>query len=139
MYVLGLVEDDHTTLTSNEVVVEQAHLDEADAQSDTGFGVNLLFQAVVLDPVFGSHWMNGQSADAVEVLKFLRCFQSPASQQGLHESRSQLSRHFRRYEDQSGNFLSSLGPAILPVSFHLELVASAEDSGAAELLFVVVA
>lgn len=41
-YALLLAEGGHTALTTNEVVVVQARLDEADAQSDTGSGVSLL-------------------------------------------------------------------------------------------------
>lgn len=42
VYVLVLAEDGHMASMSNEAVVEQVHLDEADAQSDTGFGANPL-------------------------------------------------------------------------------------------------
>lgn len=71
-YALLLAEGGHTALTmSNEVVVVQAHLDEGDAQSDTGFGVGLLSHWVVLKPGFRFGWMTEPVAEAVEELKDL--------------------------------------------------------------------
>lgn len=49
----------------------QARLDEADAQSDTGFGVSLLSRWVVLKPGFRFGLMTEPVAEAVEGLKDL--------------------------------------------------------------------
>lgn len=126
VYVLVLAEDGHTASMSNEAVVEQVHLDEADAQSDTGFGASLLSQRVALNPGFWFHLMTELLAEAVEELKNLHCFQSPASRQELHVPPSQRCHHFRKCEDQYEGFLSPLGRAILLVKFHVAFAASAE-------------
>lgn len=71
-YALLLAEGGHTALMPNEVVVVQARLDEADAQSDTGFGVSLLSHWVVLKPGwFRFGLMTEPVAEAVEGLKDL--------------------------------------------------------------------
>ena len=136
MYLLGPAEDDHKLTTAIEAVEEQAHLDEADAQSDTGSGTNLFFQAIALEWALWFPLMTGCFAQCLGVLKGLRCFQSPASQIGLRLPVSQGSHHFRRCEDQSGDSLSMLEPAILPVHLHLAFAASAEDVLVFELLVV---
>ena len=122
----------HTALMSSEAVVEQAHLDEADAQSDTGFGAGLISQAVALDPGFWFRSMIGHFVEAVEASKTLHCFQGPASQHELHVPPSRRCHRFRRCEDQYEGFLSSLGLAILPVDCHLAFAASAEGGVVAE-------
>lgn len=53
---------------SNEAVVGQVHLDEADAQSDTVFGASLLSCWVVLNPGLWFHSMPELFAEAAEVL-----------------------------------------------------------------------
>lgn len=138
VYVLVLAADCHTALMSNVAVVEQAHLDEADAQSDTGFGASLIFQAVALEPGFWVHLMIGRFAEAVEVLKDLRCFQSAALRHGLHVPSFQRCHHFRRCEDQCEGFLILPGLATFLVSFHLAFAESVENGVVAVQLVVLV-
>lgn len=133
VYVLVLAEDGHTVLTSNEAVVEQAHLDEADAQSDTGSEASLISQAVALDPGFWFHLMTLHFAKAVEALKNVHYFQSPAWGHGSHVPPS---RRFWRCEDQCEGFLSSLELVILLVDFHLAFAVSAQDDVVAACLLV---
>lgn len=136
VYVLVLAEDGHTVLMSSEEVAEQAHLDEADAQNDTGFEASLISQAVALDQGSWSHLMTLHFAEAVEVLKNLHCLQSPASRHGLHVSPSH---YFRRCEDQCEGFLFLLGLAILLVNFHFAFAVSAEADLVAVSQLVLVA
>ena len=112
-------------------MVEQAHLDEAGAQSGTGFGEDLLSQAILLDQTSEPHLMTAHFVKVVGMLSFPHYFQSPAL---LHGPPFQRIRHPRRYEDQSGGLVSSSGSASLPVNFHPEFVASAKIDVVAVLL-----
>lgn len=136
---LVLAQDGHMGLMSNEAVVEQVHLDGADAQNDTGFGAILLSQWVALDPRFWVYLMTEAFAGVVEVLKNLHYFPYPASRHGLYVPRSQRWNHFQRCEDQYERFLSPLGPAILLRDFLFAFAAFAGDALFAVLLVVVVA
>lgn len=108
-------------------MAEQAHLDEADAQNDTGFGASLPSQQVALGP---QGWFPPRAecfAEAVEMLKSPHWFHSPASRHELHVPPSQRCHHCPICEDQCKHFLFPMGLAILLVDFQLAFAASVED------------
>ncbi len=99
-YVLRLAEDGHTALSSNGVVAEQVHLDEADAQSDTESGVALLSYWAALKLELLYRLMIELFVEGFEVLKIPDHLQGPVSWPELFGSACQRGHCSPRYGDQ---------------------------------------